>query len=462
MRPARPLLLGLIVAGSLTCGARPQPPKRLEEARSLPGVQAQGVASCAAAACHNGNGPRGRKGSEYSTWMAVDPHSRAYSVLYNDRSRRMAKKLWPDTHARSPHPEKERLCLSCHAFPDPEQRGEQEPRGSRFTVSDGVSCEACHGAAQKWLSTHYTYQWRSKTAAEKSAQGMVDTKNVRVRAGVCARCHVGEGDMDVNHDLIAAGHPRLRFEFAAYHANYPKHWDAAADRQRDPAFEARAWLVGQLVSAQTALELLVHRTKGKPWPEFAEYNCAACHHDLTGRERPRQGAGPRHAGDLPWGSWYYPLLPTLAAKERGRRLRDIRDLHELMSARRPDEKKVAGQAEGLAKALDRWARGLEKPALDKDRLKGLMQALAGATTAGDAGPTTWDSATQVYLGLAALHQGLGDLGVREPKVQRSLEGLRDELKRAFPHGRDSLYDTPSRFKASTVEGRLRKLRLLLR
>jgi hypothetical protein len=461
MRPARPLLLGLVVVILSAWGARPQPPKASGEARSQPGVKAQGVASCAAAACHGGNGPRSSKGSEYSTWMAADPHSRAYSVLFDERSRRMAKQLWPEKHGQEPHPEKERLCLSCHVFPDPDLGG--VPARSRFTVSDGVSCEACHGAAQNWLSTHYTEEWRSKTPAAKAAQGMIDTRNVRVRAAVCARCHVGEGQMDVNHDLIAAGHPRLRFEFAAYHANYPKHWSSAADRDRDPAFEARAWMVGQVVSARAALELLRYRAENrKPWPEFAEYNCAACHHDLTGQERQKRGYGPRRPGDLPWGSWYYPVLPTLAVGEVAGRVLDIGDLGWLMRARRPDQTKVAARAKGLAKELDAWAKVAQKAVLDRERLRALMKTLAGTTSRKDSEPATWDGATQVYLGLAALHQGLGDLGVPQPKVKRSLEGLGDELKRAFLRGRDSLYDTPSRFQASAVEERLRKLRLLLR
>ena len=160
-----------------------------------------------------------------------------------------------------------------------------------------MSCEACHGAAQKWLSTHYTEEWRRKTPSEKSLEGMIDTKNVRVRAEVCARCHVGEGDMDVNHDLIAAGHPRLSFELGLYTARMPKHWNPRDERARYPDFEARAWLVGQAVSAQTALELLADRAeqagqRKKPWPEFAEYACFACHHDLK-EPSPRQQLGYR-------------------------------------------------------------------------------------------------------------------------------------------------------------------------
>jgi hypothetical protein len=36
----------------------------------------------------------------------------------------------------------------------------------------------------------------------------------------------------VDHDLIAAGHPRLNFEFNAYFESLPAHWDRRTDEQR--------------------------------------------------------------------------------------------------------------------------------------------------------------------------------------------------------------------------------------
>ena len=129
---------------------------------------------------------------------------------------------------------------------------------SGFRKEAGVACESCHGPAQRWLNEHYREGWRTRTPSEKHAVGMADTRSLRGRAESCVPCHVGAADMDVNHDLIAAGHPPLHFEFAAYHANLPRHWDDAKDTdsrlggKRD--FEARAWAIGQVVSARAALE----------------------------------------------------------------------------------------------------------------------------------------------------------------------------------------------------------------
>src|SRR5439155_17487444 len=114
-----------------------------------------------------------------------------------------------------------------------------------------------------------------------------------VRAG--ARWHVGDGreGRDVNHDLIAAGHPRLMFEASSYFANLPRHW------KPKPRDEIQLWAVGQAVSAEAALELLRARTQVfvTPRPEFSEYDCTDCHHSLT--EKSWRNRGARWA----WGTW---------------------------------------------------------------------------------------------------------------------------------------------------------------
>src|SRR5262249_29449111 len=136
-------------------------------------------------------------------------------------------------------------------------------------------------------------------------------KDVLQRARLCADCHVGGPEREVNHDLLAAGHPRLNFEFSSFQAIYPQHWCDRDDRARYPDFEARSWAVGQVVSAQTALNLLAYRANNKkaPWPEFAENNCYSCHHDLRGRLGRGQNLdlGP---GVLTLNDWYYAELPA--------------------------------------------------------------------------------------------------------------------------------------------------------
>src|SRR5262249_2763134 len=138
---------------------------------------------------------------------------------------------------------------------------------------------------------------------------------------------------EVNHDLIAAGHPRLNFEMGGYHGIYNKHWNdrnyATNPAKNQPAdFEARLWLLGQLTAAQAALELTESRAANankaiqQPWPGFAECGCSPCHKDLQvtpSKDQDRQLAKykTRPVGAPPYGTWYLSMVPPLAKKLGG-------------------------------------------------------------------------------------------------------------------------------------------------
>src|SRR5262249_45853267 len=156
--------------------------------------------------------------------------------------------------------------------------------------------------AQLWKSTHFRQPF------DRTTPGFNDLRlNLAVRAEVCVACHVGNAEKDVNHDLIAAGHPRVRFELNTYLANSPRHWRGIRDREIHADLHARGWLIGQLVSTEAALNLLRERASNpaKVWPEFAEYDCYACHHDLAYNDW-RQGFGykGKKLGAAPLNLWY--------------------------------------------------------------------------------------------------------------------------------------------------------------
>jgi hypothetical protein len=393
-----------------------------------------GVAACAAAGCHNGNGPRGSKGNEYSTWAAHDSHARAFTVLYEQRSRRMLRNLG------LPGPATETaLCLRCHAMNS--GTTDASPVGERFWVGDGVGCESCHGAAERWLAEHYRWP-RELSATDKERLGFKNLRDLGVRAGVCTGCHVGAAGQDVNHDLIAAGHPRLNFEFSAALAIYPRHWQSRED-------DARAWEVGQAACGAAALRLLSARAANaaRPWPEFAEYACSSCHKDLrAGTSRGTTPLEGRPPGSFCWGSWYAAELLPLAAKARidldvpGASLADLRTR---VQSPGPDRAQVAREAASLATVLQGWATRLASgPALSGGDVRRLMRSLcAEAAKRGDG--MSWDEATQAYLALAALQRGWAErAGPPVPAtLAQHLRQLRGRLEAAFEPG----YDSPRRF-----------------
>jgi hypothetical protein len=275
---------------------------------------------------------------------------------------------------------------------------------------------------------------------------MWDTKTIAGRAERCVACHVGAPGTDVNHDLMAAGHPRLNFELGVYHANMPHHWDDAKDRGANgasrpnrendrppgsPDFEVRVWQIGQLVTAAAALDLLAARANkelNNPWPEFAEYDCFACHHSLQSDswriKKPKNG---KKAGQYPWGTWYTP--PTfpelLIAKENPQRatlhkaLKEIRDLMEAEVL--PDRAKAQKYAENGTKQLRALFSPLGANRFSRDQAVELFRNMAGVGSKKEV--SSWDEAAQIYLALCAVRQGWKDLGPNDappPSIHKQL------------------------------------------
>jgi hypothetical protein len=392
-------------------GAEEKPPASAQTERGKPDFAWQGVASCSAAPCHHGSAPPGKPGNEFAIWFQQDRHARAYEVLTEETSKKISRNL-----RREKQPHEDGLCLRCHVDPNWEEATKN--KNSRFSLADGVGCESCHGPAQTWLAKHYRKDL-ADAEKRKIRMEMKDTRSLSGRVRLCLDCHVGAPGQEVDHDLIAAGHPALRFEFGSYHALLPRHWDDRKDRDpaRDPPghpdFEVRAWVAGQAAAGQAALRLLAARASKdsgeRPWPEFAEYDCFSCHHELQASSR-RQ-ATRRGAGTPLWGDWYFSGLKA-ALRARAR-------------TSEPDIQEITGQVTQLKKLLERWnparevvanrasalAERLERQRLsDGDDLKPAEVLIQELIQQSDPGaPRSWDSAAQAYLGVAALQHAWKEL-----------------------------------------------------
>jgi hypothetical protein len=384
--------------------------------------------------------------NEHTTWITQDRHAEAYLVLFSRRSREMATRL---NQGKVPAHEDAR-CLACHATAGTAP----SPLAAAVVRSDGVGCESCHGPAERWLGAHTQYWWNDQPESEKLARfGMRPTRALEARVAICVECHVGSPGRDVNHDLIAAGHPRLNFEFAAFLANMPPHWV----EETGGNFPARAWAVGQAATARAAAGLLAQRAGqanrgGSPWPEFSEYDCFACHHDLADdawRQARSAGSTP---GTPAWGTWYYPAALNLARHGSRGAPAEIEPaftaLQTEMGGFGSDSAKVAGAAQGLADALGRWLQSLpdESKGYDPAKIKGLI---ASVRTEGPPGSAPgWDGAAQRYLALQPLRLALKEL---DPSAaDRALESELQDLFKAlqFPQG----YDSPQRYQPALPTG----------
>ncbi len=270
----------------------------LAYAVELPQNSAQihmGVATCAASQCHGSAIPRDGTGvlqNEYVTWTQADPHSRAYEVLSNEQSRLIAARLGIGRAREAT------ICLDCHADNIPANK-----RGEKFQLSDGVGCEACHGGAENWLSTHYNAP--EVTHANNLSAGLYPNEDADDRVELCLSCHLGTQNQFATHRIMAAGHPRLAFELDTFTELWrtlgrQPHYRVDADYRERKKVDGHAytWAAGLLAEGRRRIDLIQSDYFDVPGmiPELAFYDCHACHRSMKTvqwRSLPRHGGvGP--------------------------------------------------------------------------------------------------------------------------------------------------------------------------
>jgi hypothetical protein len=423
----------------------PVPPAPAASNTEGHGHQLIGVVGCNAVSCHGG---RTLVGGEAGAWQLRDTmHRRAYEILFNEVSVAMAKKLdlrndagekvGAHQHAR---------CLACHSS----SRDPKPNHGDRFAIEYGVGCESCHGAAGDWIAKHTTRTWKSLSTAQKSELGFRNLRSLTTRTETCVACHIGSPAATVDHDLIAAGHPRLAFEMSAFVSILPRHWDATVETQQDPGQEIRLWAIGQAASAKAMADIVaarakkaVHEKQSHLLPDFAEFDCNACHHDLTeptlGRPTLRQPLGtPR------WGSWAIPSAKFLAqgtASEKS--LEALLATMGQSRLRSAPANEVATAAQRASDDLASWLRSQESTRYDAAQASKLLHRVIDETSDAQWQPN-WDGQMQRFLAIAAASQSLQRLTGKTPFTpssdSRALIPLRTRLKyrpdHATPYGYD--------------------------
>ena len=131
-----------------------------------------GVAKCKA--CHS---VEKMGGLVYKVWEKT-PHAKAFQTLLGDAAKKIAKEKGLKT-APSESPE----CLKCHVTGG----GAAKNIDAGFKKEDGVTCEACHGAASAWIMIHNKKDDASKAKA-KEAGLMLGDKTGKA----CEGCHNAE------------------------------------------------------------------------------------------------------------------------------------------------------------------------------------------------------------------------------------------------------------------------------
>ena len=93
---------------------------------------------------------------------------------------------------------------------------------------------------------------------------------------------------DMNHDMIAAGHPALIDSYAQLLARLPRHWqekDRTQPSQPERTMSQSALETTGKQAFKVALDILATDRKTRndartPQPELSEQSCVSCHHSL--------------------------------------------------------------------------------------------------------------------------------------------------------------------------------------
>jgi hypothetical protein len=425
------LAVGLVAVCFGLHGAFSQTGESEKRTRAVPAfrpAETVGMAGCAATGCHGRTNVRhgtldGDTWHEsFALWLDRDPHTRSYSVLEGH----LAKTIMGNLHRSDPSvpmdATKDLRCLACHTNPSLAKPIEDSSGQLLRIRAEGVSCEACHGNAEHWQIAHTNPIPPEKRKETLADWQMNDLNDWHVQATTCAGCHIGAPEdkdrgipvRDMNHDMIAAGHPRLEFDFPSYQAKLSQHWlpRNRTNGQPQPA-DARlhAWVVGQLAVEEAYCTLSLDRmTRGNtesrsPYPEFADWNCSHCHHSLAPapwREQAAKAqAGKRGLGRPAWigASAFQPTIPA--------------PIPMFGETRASQEAKLTERQKRIRSQFS---------AVEKDARRTIAEILASPASS----PLNWEDATRAFLGLRSLEDA-----IRVAGGQPSNDSLFAEARKAF-------------------------------
>jgi len=167
------------IPGNSSYGSPPTLPEPVDKKRP------RYVGSLVCARCHRGHA----MGYQYSLWRK-SPHAKAFAVLATPKACRIVKRK--DTKKSPQHV---KLCLKCHAT------GFVDPAGGfaeTFDVSEGVTCEACHGPGSQYAVEAIM---RDSKAAKLAG--------LKLGRDTCTACHKSteKKPFDLREALKAIAHP---------------------------------------------------------------------------------------------------------------------------------------------------------------------------------------------------------------------------------------------------------------
>ncbi len=413
----------------------------------------EGVASCAGSTCHGraeGNGAVVRQ-DEIATWQEPSSpsgaHSRAYAVLAGRRGQQIAASLGLGSATSA------EACLGCHATYAPKAQ-----RGAKFTLSDGVGCESCHGASGStsgagWLAAHYA---RPATHASNIAAGLIPLDTPKARANVCLDCHYGSSKPGqfVTHAMMAAGHPRISFELDLF-STLQQHHNLDADytaRKGNPS-SVLFWAVGQAEAVRRATTLFAQPKFAfeGAFPQFYFYDCHSCHRTITDGPSRKLTFEVNPGRPIPFGNPPFndeniillsAVVGALVPGEAEAFRTAARDFHKAMGLGQAETRAAAQALAGRADRLSDALSARSYSGADAFKVIGVIATEAIAPRF-----TDYAGSVQAVMAIDTLLNAL----VREGRVtQGAAAGIRAEIARAY-----AAVDEPNAYRPADFRSALK-------
>jgi hypothetical protein len=403
-----------------------------------------GVASCAGTTCHGRSEGDGKivRQDELMRWQ--DPaspagiHSRAFRALAEPRARAIAARLGIGEATGAP------ICLGCHATPTTGAAA-----GPRFLRSDGVGCEACHGAASDWLASHFSV---GAGHGANVARGMVPLDDPRARASRCLDCHYGSGapGQFVDHRLMAAGHPRLAFELDLFTTLQQHHVeDADYVQRKGKRSTVQVWAVGQALALERSLALYATpRGTNGVFPEFYFFDCHTCHRAISDDRRFQPSAAANPGRPIPNGMPAYNdenmimlaaalrvTQPALAARFE----HDSRAFHAALAEDRGTAIAAAARLRGTAVAV---ADLFEHGGVTRAQTFAIIDSIASGAVS--ARFTDYEGSVQAVMAVDTLLSALVNAGQVDAAAAKAIRG---DIETAYRAVREPNAYDPREFRA---------------
>src|SRR3984957_21205366 len=154
--------------------------------------------------------------------------------------------------------------------------------------------------------------------------------------------------------------------------------------ESDPRFAVRAMGVGQAGQLSEQLKRVARESQRGVWPEYAELDCFACHHNLTAAKdswRQDRGYAGRRPGNAPFNLARFVVLNHVIQDADPGAARDLKapieQVYGGVTVLNTNRLQLASEATSTSELADRFASRLNSMKFDQPQTLRLLKSISG-------------------------------------------------------------------------------------